>query len=303
MIDPEVLAVSYQLQGPTELGEIFGVSARTVRCRALEQKLVQPGEPVYITYVDEDGQAHRVYQSSTGSQSTLSDEELDATVLHILNLFPTFGRRMIDGHLLHLRQHVPRSHVQASYARVNGPPVAAFGVCRISRRVYNVAGYNSLAHHDGQHGESVHIIRIKWLWVDWTSMVGSKWKSFFQDLEVTGGLNPDNTAHIWLLHHLFLPLINHKAIQWANAWNMHKMALPDGQQSCSPADLRWFSILQSGAHGFDAASFQPPEEDLDVDEIDEYGINWEAYEDQHIQAHHTEGNQPDHLGHNPFVAH
>ncbi|KAG1790754.1 uncharacterized protein HD556DRAFT_1433174 [Suillus plorans] len=137
---------------------------------------------------------------------------------------------------------------------------------------------------------SMHNICIEQLWVDWTSMVGSKWKSPFQDLEVTGGLNPDNTAHIWLLHHLFLPLINHKAIQWANAWNMHKMALPDGQWSHSPADLWWFSILQT--------SSRP-----NVDEIDEYGIDWEAYEDQHIQAHHTEGNQPDHLGHNPFVAH
>lgn len=114
---------------------------------------MQPGEPVYITYVDEDGQAHRVYQSSTGSQSTLSDGELDATVLHILNLFPTFGRCIIDGHLLHLGQHVSCSHVQASYAHVNGPPVAAFGVCHISHRVYNVTGYNSLVHHDGQHGE------------------------------------------------------------------------------------------------------------------------------------------------------
>ncbi|KAG1737484.1 uncharacterized protein EDB91DRAFT_1054992 [Suillus paluster] len=152
-------------------------------------------------------------------------------------------------------------------------------------------------------GRSVHNIRIERLWVDWTSMIGSKWKTFFQDLEVTGGLNPDNTAHIWLLHHLFLPLINQEATQWANAWNMHKMALPDGQWSCSPADLRWFSILQSGARGFDAASFQPPDKDLNADEVDEYGIDWEAYEDQRIHAHHTEGNQPDHLGHNPFVAH
>ena len=157
LIDPEVLAISYQLRGPTELGEIFGVSARTVRRRALEQELVQPGEPVYITYVDENGHAHRVYQSSTSSQSTLTDEELDKIVLHILNLFPTFGRRMIDGHLLHLGQHVPRSRVQSSYARINGPPVAAFGVRRISRRVYNVAGYNSLTHHDGQHGAHIDI--------------------------------------------------------------------------------------------------------------------------------------------------
>ncbi|KAG1751549.1 uncharacterized protein EDB91DRAFT_1045362, partial [Suillus paluster] len=60
--------------------------------------------------------------------STLVDEELDAIVLQILNLFPTFGWHMIDGHLLHLGQHVPCSHVKVSYACVNRPPVAAFGV-------------------------------------------------------------------------------------------------------------------------------------------------------------------------------
>jgi hypothetical protein len=74
-------------------------------------------------------------------------------MLEILQMFPTFGRRMIDGHLQYLGHHVPRKRLQASYARVNGPPVSAFGVRSITRRVYNVPGYNSLAHHDGQHGK------------------------------------------------------------------------------------------------------------------------------------------------------
>jgi len=51
-----------------------------------------------------------------------------------------------------LGYNVPCSRLQASYARVHRPPVSAFGVRRIQRRVYNVPGYNSLCHHDGQHG-------------------------------------------------------------------------------------------------------------------------------------------------------
>src|SRR5271170_3894100 len=153
-IDPEILATSIQLRGPTELAQVFGTSARTIRRRALEHGIVQPGDPVYVDFVDIDGNSTRIYTSSTGSQSELTDDQLDESMLQILHAFPTFGRRLIDGHLHHLGHHVPRSRIQASYARVNGPPVSAFGVRRIKRRVYRVPGYNSLSHHDGQHGDS-----------------------------------------------------------------------------------------------------------------------------------------------------
>lgn len=155
-IDPDILATSIQLRGPTELGTVFGVSSRTVRRRALEQGLVQAGEPVYVEFENQDGSTSRIYTSSTGSQSDLTDAQLDSIMLQILQSYPDFGRRMIDGHLRYLGHHVPRSRIQASYGRVNGPPVAAFGVRRIKRRVYSVKGYNSLCHHDGQHGLLSH---------------------------------------------------------------------------------------------------------------------------------------------------
>lgn len=157
-IDSDVLVTAYQLAGPTRLAQVFHVSARTIRCRALEQQIVEPGDPVFVTLTDEDGEVFRIHTSSTGSQSTLTDEELDGIMLDILNAFPSFGRRMIDGHLHYLGQHLPRRRIQESYARVNGPPVAAFGLRRIQRRVYRVAGFNSLQHHDGQHG-NISVLR------------------------------------------------------------------------------------------------------------------------------------------------
>ncbi|THH13742.1 hypothetical protein EUX98_g9686, partial [Antrodiella citrinella] len=52
--------------------------------------------------------------------------------------------------------HVPRERLTLSYARVHGTP-GIFGARTIHRRQYNVAGANSLWHHDGQHG----LIRYK----------------------------------------------------------------------------------------------------------------------------------------------
>lgn len=152
-INSDVLETAMQFGGPTALSNVFGVSSRTVRRRALESGLSEPGEPVYVEFTGNDGVVSRFYTSSTASQSTLSDDQLDTTMLQILTHYPTLGRRMIDGQLRYLGIIVPRARIQESYARVHGPPVAAFGIRRIMRRVYKVQGYNSLAHHDGQHGK------------------------------------------------------------------------------------------------------------------------------------------------------
>jgi hypothetical protein len=134
------------------LAQVFDCSARTIRRRALDYGLAEPGPPVYVEYEHDDGSIFRFYGSSSGATSNISDDELDAITSQIVDIFPNFGRRMIDGHLKHLGHKVPRSHVQASYARVHGAPASSFGSCRIQNRVYSVPRPNSLAHHDGQHG-------------------------------------------------------------------------------------------------------------------------------------------------------
>jgi hypothetical protein len=58
---------------------------------------------------------------------------------------------MIEGHLLQLGHRVPREHLRASYNRVHSAP-SSFSNRPIQRRVYRVAGPNSLSYHDGQHG-------------------------------------------------------------------------------------------------------------------------------------------------------
>lgn len=152
-MDSDLLAAALELRGPTHLASIFNCHPRTIRRRALQYGLVEPGDPVYVDYEHEDGTITRIYRSSSGAVSDLSDTELDEIVGYILTSFPSFGRRMLDGHLKHLGHHIPRARLQSAYSRVHGAPTNAFGPRHIHRRVYSVPGPNSLWHHDGQHGE------------------------------------------------------------------------------------------------------------------------------------------------------
>jgi hypothetical protein len=150
-IDPNVLAQALELRGPTHLQNVFNVSSRTIRRRALEYGLVEPGVPVYTDTPQADGSVSRTYTSTSAPVSTISDEELDSLLAAALETFPNFGRRMLKGQLRTLGHRVPRERIAASYLRVHGSP-GSFGVRFIHRTPYTVAGANSLWHHDGQHG-------------------------------------------------------------------------------------------------------------------------------------------------------
>ena len=152
-IDPAFLSQALSLRGPAHLAPVFSVSARTIRRRALEYGLAQPGAPVYTDTSQQDGSTSRVYTSTSAAVSTLSDNALDTLLTSILETFPHFGRRMLSGQLRSAGYRVPRSRIASSYLRVHGSP-GSFGARFIHRTPYHVAGANSLWHHDGQHGES-----------------------------------------------------------------------------------------------------------------------------------------------------
>lgn len=84
------------------------------------------------------------------------------------------------------------------------------------------------------------------------------------------------------------------------------MQIP-GIGTTSPSDLRWFSLLRDGAHGFSpsesAGNFDPPEDTLSADEVAEYGIDWDAYNNHRIHDHHSNNNSTDQFAENPFISH
>ncbi|KAK6995573.1 hypothetical protein R3P38DRAFT_3407633 [Favolaschia claudopus] len=145
-------------------------------------------------------------------------------------------------------------------------------------------------------GRSVHNTRIERLWYDVTHGFGKKWKVLFLDLETNHGLNPTRPGHIWLLHHLFLASINRDALDWCEAWNSHQLTVRR-QRERSPRDLFTFGMLREGRRGI--SSFLAAEDE----EIDEYGIDWEANAEPELMAHLFENN-PDERTNNtdPFAS-
>ena len=153
-VDPAFLSQALTLRGSTQISAVLQCSPRTVRRRALELGLADPAPPVFMETLEADGTITQTHTSTTRPVSTLSDEELDAEVAAVLQVFPSFGRRLLAGRLQAAGHHVPRVRLAASYLRVHGPS-GLFGLRTIQRREYNVAGANSLWHHDGQHGKSL----------------------------------------------------------------------------------------------------------------------------------------------------
>ena len=155
-IDPAQLAsLSVGRAKRTVVAEKFNCCARTIKRRLVEYGYSAPGPPVYIETTDETGNIIRTYHPGTCSDlSNLTDLELDQLLLDIHTQFPSFGRRLLDGCLLQMGHRVPKQRLKLSYSRVVGPSDHHFGPRRLYRRVYSVAGPNSLWHHDGQHGKS-----------------------------------------------------------------------------------------------------------------------------------------------------
>jgi hypothetical protein len=144
---------------------------------------------------------------------------------------------------------------------------------------------------------SVHNVRIERLWCDLTTGFGSKWKLFLQGLEMNDGLNTDLDDHIWLIHHLFLPCINADALEWAEAWNNHSIAMRDSRQR-SPKDMFLFGMVEDGPRGL--PMFMEPVDEY-VDDIASYGVDWVDIDNPHIVGHHNEHNAADISGQDAFV--
>jgi hypothetical protein len=144
---------------------------------------------------------------------------------------------------------------------------------------------------------SVHNTRIERLWYDVTHGFGKKWKDFFQDLEVNHDLREGNTAHIWLLHYLFLPAINSDIQAWVQAWNSHVLEVR-GESHRSPLDRWFFSQLEDGPRGVEPIAEEARDED--IGEPSMYGIDWEVIENPQLLAHLLEHNPQDWEDENPF---
>ncbi|KAL0567997.1 hypothetical protein V5O48_013999 [Marasmius crinis-equi] len=142
-------------------------------------------------------------------------------------------------------------------------------------------------------GRSVHNIRIEQLWRDITQGFVHKWKEFFKHLEAVAGLQHNNDAHMWLLHHLFLRALNDEALEWAEAWNSHAISTRrGGERERSPHDMFFFGQIQNGWR--DMTEWQESDPDLDPLEADnaaDYGVDWDELDEADLLRHHYAENE------------
>jgi hypothetical protein len=138
---------------------------------------------------------------------------------------------------------------------------------------------------------SVHNTRIERIWYDVTEGFGGKWKSFFTDLEATEGLDIDNPAHIWLLHHLFLDNINRDALVWAETWNNHKLQVR-GERQQTPQERFFVSMVEDGPRSIygPRLNAEGDQDELEGEDVSLYGIDWEVMEDEALVMHHHQHN-------------
>ncbi|KAH7908744.1 hypothetical protein BJ138DRAFT_1012174, partial [Hygrophoropsis aurantiaca] len=94
---------------------------------------------------------------------------------------------------------------------------------------------------------STHNTRIERLWVEVGRQFARRWKGFFIHLERLHGLDRKNPHHLWLLHVLFLDLINTDCDIFKDEWNHHPVSGPTTQNQ-SPSDMRFLAQVNEGIY-------------------------------------------------------
>ncbi|KAJ7052700.1 hypothetical protein C8F01DRAFT_1212317 [Mycena amicta] len=135
-------------------------------------------------------------------------------------------------------------------------------------------------------GRSVHNIRIERLWVDVTAQVTDAWYQVFQLLELRYGFDINNVNHIWLLQFLFLATINSQLAFFAQTWNQHRIQIRRGPNR-SPTDMFVFDMFVNGVRG---DQLPAEEEGLSEEELEAYGIDWQAFRDENVLRSQRENN-------------
>ncbi|KAJ7720708.1 hypothetical protein B0H16DRAFT_1666429 [Mycena metata] len=104
-------------------------------------------------------------------------------------------------------------------------------------------------------GSSTHNTRIERLWVEVGSQFARRWRAFFYRLEALHGLDRSNPHHLWLLHLLFLDMINNDCDDFRAEWNCHPISGEGHSQS--PNDMAFIGQVQHGVYADDYEDVHP----------------------------------------------
>ncbi|KAJ7497850.1 hypothetical protein B0H11DRAFT_1715680 [Mycena galericulata] len=104
--------------------------------------------------------------------------------------------------------------------------------------------------------------RIERLWVEVGTQFARRWRAFFTRLGRLHQLDRKNPAHLWLLHLLFLHLINDDCKEFQTEWNLHPVSGRTTNDQ-SPTDMRLLGRTTEGV-------YKDPLEGIHPDSINRY---------------------------------
>ncbi len=116
-------------------------------------------------------------------------------------------------------------------------------------------------------GCSTHNQRIERLWRDIHRCVTRLFYQLFYHLESQGLLDPLNEVHLYVLHYVYLPRINHALDEFQRGWNHHSIRTEGNH---SPHQLFVHGSLSLQRSGLTALDFS--EQVSDDYGVDEQGI-------------------------------
>ncbi|KAJ7171624.1 hypothetical protein C8R43DRAFT_874419, partial [Mycena crocata] len=102
---------------------------------------------------------------------------------------------------------------------------------------------------------STNNTRIERLWVEVGSQFVRRWRAFFYRLEALHGLERNNPHHLWILHLLFLDLINEDCDKFRAEWNCHPISGEGHDQS--PNDMCFVGQVEHGVYVDDCEGVHP----------------------------------------------
>jgi hypothetical protein len=106
-------------------------------------------------------------------------------------------------------------------------------------------------------GRSVHNQRIERFWVDLWRQCTHVFYSLFRFLEQARVLYIDNPSHMWCLHYVFMPRLNHSMQLFTGQWNAHGLSSVAGNLSPQKLFLQRMLALKGSDHTA-VCDFFPP---------------------------------------------
>ena len=123
-------------------------------------------------------------------------------------------------------------------------------------------------------GTSVHNQRIERLWREVNCIVCSRFVNIFSYLESLV-LDTTDEIHLFVLHLVYIPLINQALQELSEAWNCHSLST---EGNLSPRQLWVQGMITSRNTNYSAVASVQDNEEINWDE---YGID----EDGHLQIY------------------